>query len=278
MVISCKVNAKLSTFPIGYCCCQFFCCFFCWEQKWERIKQLLPILPRLVSKLSSFLLAEFYQALHYPILFIVISLGKIMKNSLIIVVFFAIGVMLGMLHILPKFLVENELSSYALYLLIFLVGIDVGSDSSSWKMLKSHNFKLFLIPLTTIIGTLLGAGLISFAFHSLSIKDSLAVGAGFGYYSLSSIIISQMAGKTLGVIALLANITREIFTLLFTPILEKVFGKLAPIVSGGATSMDTTLPIISRYSGKNYSLISVFHGTVLTILVPIIVTFILKFL
>lgn len=201
-----------------------------------------------------------------------------MKNSLIIVVFFAIGVMLGMLHILPKFLVENELSSYALYLLIFLVGIDVGSDSSSWKMLKSHNFKLFLIPLTTIIGTLLGAGLISFAFHSLSIKDSLAVGAGFGYYSLSSIIISQMAGKTLGVIALLANITREIFTLLFTPILEKVFGKLAPIVSGGATSMDTTLPIISRYSGKNYSLISVFHGTVLTILVPIIVTFILKFL
>ncbi|MCF7793544.1 MAG: lysine exporter LysO family protein [Candidatus Cloacimonetes bacterium] len=199
-----------------------------------------------------------------------------MKNSLIIVAFFAVGVVFGMHEIIPEFLLKNDFSSYALYLLIFLVGIDVGSDSSNWKMLKSHKMKILLIPLTTIIGTLIGAGLISFVFHTISVKDSLAVGAGFGYYSLSSIVISQMAGKTLGVIALLANVTREIFTLLFTPILEKLFGKLAPIVSGGATSMDTTLPIISKYSGKKYILISVFHGTVLTILVPIIVTIILK--
>ncbi len=199
-----------------------------------------------------------------------------MKNSLIIVAFFVFGVALGMHDFIPESWLQNNLSTYALYLLIFLVGIDVGSDSSSWNMLKYLKFKILLVPLTTIVGTLFGAALISFTFQTVSLKDSMAVGAGFGYYSLSSIVISQMAGKTLGVIALLANITREIFTLLFTPILVKVFGRLAPIVSGGATSMDTTLPIISKYSGNKYIVISVFHGTVLTILVPIIVALILK--
>ena len=96
---------------------------------------------------------------------------------------------------------------------------------------------------------------------------------GHGYYSLSSIYISSIRGEALGAIALLSNIIRELFTLVFTPVLVRYFGKIAPISSGGATSMDTTLPIISKYSGSDYALISVFHGTVLTVLVPIIVTF-----
>lgn len=199
-----------------------------------------------------------------------------MKNSLIIVLFFALGIAAGRFDLFSYDFSNSNLSSYALYLLIFLVGIDVGSDSSSWRILKSHKMMIFLIPLTTILGTLLGVSLISLIFQTLPWKDALAVGAGFGYYSLSSIIISQIGGQTLGVMALLANIFREIFTLLFTPLLVRVFGKLAPIVSGGATSMDTTLPIISQYSGKKFVLISVFHGTVLTILVPLIVTLILK--
>jgi len=105
----------------------------------------------------------------------------------------------------------------------------------------------------------------------------LAVGAGFGYYSLSSLFITQLSGEMLGVTALLSNILREILTLLATPLLVQYFGKLAGIASGGATSMDTTLPVITRYSGKEWSIISVFSGVVLTLLVPFLVTFILKF-
>ena len=40
--------------------------------------------------------------------------------------------------------------------------------------------------------------------------------------------------------------------------------------------MDTTLPIISNASGKEYAIPSLVHGIVLTILVPFIVTFLLK--
>jgi uncharacterized membrane protein YbjE (DUF340 family) len=68
---------------------------------------------------------------------------------------------------------------------------------------------------------------------------------------------------------------REVATLLMTPVLVKYFGKLAPIAAGGATSMDTTLPVIAKFTGTEYAIIAVFSGTVLTIIVPFLVTFIL---
>ena len=127
-----------------------------------------------------------------------------------------------------------------------------------------------------IVGTFLGVGLISFILPELVLKESLAVGAGFGYYSLSSIIISQISGERLGAIALLSNVLREVITLITTPLLAKHFGKLAPIAAGGATSMDTTLPLIAKFVGKEYATISIFSGMVLTILVPFLVTLFAK--
>lgn len=99
------------------------------------------------------------------------------------------------------------------------------------------------------------------------------VGAGFGYYSLSSIFITEYKGAELGTIALLSNIVREMFTLLLSPLLVKVAGPLAPIAAGGVTSMDTTLPIIMDSSGRQYAVVSLFHGFVLEFSIPFIVTF-----
>ncbi|HAD81380.1 MAG: hypothetical protein A2509_05820 [Candidatus Edwardsbacteria bacterium RIFOXYD12_FULL_50_11] len=200
-----------------------------------------------------------------------------MKNSLIIVGFFVLGTLAGIYPLLPEAWLNNDLSSYALYLLMFLVGASIGADQKAWAVLKSARLKIILVPLTVITGTLAGAAFASVFLKDISLRESLAVGAGFGYYSLSSIFIGQISGQALGVVALISNIFREIITLLGTPLLVRYFGKLAPIASGGATSMDTTLPVITRFTGKEYAIISVFSGVVLTILVPFLVTFILKF-
>jgi uncharacterized membrane protein YbjE (DUF340 family) len=176
----------------------------------------------------------------------------------------------------PTYLIENDFSEYALYALMFLVGISISSDKNSFNILKKLSFKISLIPLTVIVGSILGALLVSF-FIGITAQDSMAIGSGFGYYSLSSIYIGKIRGEELGTIALLANIFREIFTLLASPFLVKYFGKLSPIVSGGATSMDTCLPIVLKCSGKKYALISIFSGMILTILVPFIVSLILSF-
>lgn len=82
-----------------------------------------------------------------------------------------------------------------------------------------------------------------------------------------------MKGAELGTIALLANIMREIITLLCAPLLARWFGPLAPISVGGATSMDTTLPIITRATGEEFSVIAIYHGMVVNFSVPILVTF-----
>ena len=183
--------------------------------------------------------------------------------------------MLGMYELLPDQLLTNDYSMYALYVLMFLVGIGIGSNKKSLETIKSVNFKIVLVPISVITGTYIGVAVFSLIQDKLNLIESLAIGSGFGYYSLSSVLITEISGETLGVIALLSNISREIITLLFTPIFARYFGKLAPISCGGATSMDTTLPIITKYIGSDYAIISVFSGVVLTILIPFIIAIIL---
>ena len=198
-----------------------------------------------------------------------------MKSSLIIIAFFICGILGGLFLSVPDFLKDSDLSSYVLYGLMFFVGVNIGSDKNSWSVIKKVKFKILLVPLSVIIGTLAGVTVISVFIRDISLRDSLAIGSGFGYYSLSSIFISKIAGSIQGVVALLSNIMREIATLLLTPLFLKYFGKLAPIAAGGATSMDTTLPVIAKFTGTEYAIIAVFSGTVLTIIVPFLVTFIL---
>lgn len=199
-----------------------------------------------------------------------------MKSSLLVLAFFVTGIVGAALALFPPFLLQTDLSLYALYLLLFLVGIGIGGNTQAWQILRQVNFKIILIPLAIIVGTLGGVALFSLLVPGISLEDSLAVGAGFGYYSLSSILISQVRGETLGVVALLANIIREITTLLLAPFLARYVGKLAPIAAGGATAMDTTLPIITYASGKEYAIIAVFSGIFLTVIVPFLVTLILQ--
>lgn len=196
-----------------------------------------------------------------------------MKGSVIIVSFFVLGAWLGWAGWLPCFLLENDHTMYALYVLMFLVGISIGCDTKLKEIVRGINLRIFLIPLATIVGTFAGVSAISIFLSNRSLTDCLAVGAGFGYYSLSSVFITEYKGAELGTVALTANIIREIITLLGAPLLVKYFGRFAPICSGGATTMDTTLPVITRYSGKDLVFVAIFHGIVVDFTVPFFVTF-----
>jgi len=199
-----------------------------------------------------------------------------MKNTLIILLFFLAGLLAGIYSLLPDTFSGDRVTLYVLYLLLFLVGVGVGANKHTLKLLRSVNLRIFLIPLSVIAGTLLGTMVYAMLDDSLTLRQCWAVGSGFGYYSLSSVLIKEIAGESLGVIALLSNIIREILTLVLSPLLSRLFGSFAPISSGGATSMDTTLPIITRSVGTEYAAISVFSGLVLTLLVPFLVPLILQ--
>lgn len=195
-----------------------------------------------------------------------------MKGTLVIVSFFVLGTLCGVFHLIPYDFSGSKLSYYALCALMFSVGLSVGSDPATLKSFKSLNPRLVLLPVITILGTLAGCAVVSLFMGHRSAADCLAVGSGFGYYSLSGIFITEYKGAELGTIALLSNIMREIIALLCAPLFAKYFGKLAPISVGGATTMDTTLPIITRYCGKEFVAVSIFHGFVVDFSVPFLVT------
>ena len=153
-----------------------------------------------------------------------------MKGSLIIIGFFVLGTLCGVSHLIPiDIVMDSRISFYALCALMFSVGLSVGNDPQTLKNFRSLNPRLVFLPIMTILGTLAGSAAVSLILTHRSLTDCLAVGSGFGYYSLSSIFITEYKGAELGTIALLANISREILTLLAAPLLVRWFGNLAPI-------------------------------------------------
>ena len=200
-----------------------------------------------------------------------------MKGSLIIVGFFLLGTLCGMFHLLPSDLSQSNISFYALCALMFSVGISIGNDPQTLRNFRSLNPRLVLLPVATILGTLSAAALVSLILPHRSASECMAIGSGMGYYSLSSIFITQYKGPELGTLALLSNILREIMTLLCAPLLVRWFGNLAPISAGAATTMDTTLPIITRTAGQQFVIVSIFHGFITDFSVPFLVTFFCSF-
>ena len=196
-----------------------------------------------------------------------------MRSSFAIILCFLAGVAVGRLGHLPAWLTATDWSVWTLYALMLLVGAGIGNDTATFDRLRRSSLRILAAPAATIIGTLAGVLAASLLLPHIRPSEALMIGSGFGYYSLSSILITGSHGVTLGTIALVSNILRELLTLLFAPLLVRQFGPLAPISAGGATTADTTLPIITRYSGKDFIFVSVVHGILIDLSVPLLVTF-----
>ena len=196
---------------------------------------------------------------------------KVMKGSLIVVGFFVIGLLGGIEKMVPSWLLDGDVSFVALCGLLLFVGLGIGLNPEMKKEVRSLSPRMALLPVVTIIGSWLGALLIWTVLHR-TLSDCMAINSGFAYYSLSSIFITEYRGAELGTIALLANIIREMLTLLGAPLMARWFGPLAPISAGGATTMDTTLPILSQTLGQRYIALSIYHGFVVDFTVPFLVS------
>ena len=196
---------------------------------------------------------------------------KGLKGSLVILAFFVAGLLIGIFRLLPEEWIEGELSFYVLEALMFAVGFSIGQQPDTVKQFRRIKARVLLLPVMTVLGTWLGA-LLAGLISRHSVADVLAVSSGFGYYSLSGIMITEYRGAELGTLALLANIAREVFALLLAPVMVRYFGKLAPISAGGATTMDTTFPIIMQTSGREFAIVSIYHGFVMDLSVPFLVS------
>lgn len=194
-----------------------------------------------------------------------------MRESFIVLLYFSIGVCAGWLDFLPVTVMDfvDGASTWAVYAMLAAVGMTLGFDVRAWRILRDLKGWVVLVPAVIVLGTFIG-GVGAWLMLDMSFRDVMAVAAGFGYYSLSSMLINQLADASLGSMALVANMVRELVTLLLAPVLARFFGGLAPLSAAGAAS-DTCLPAIIRTSGERNAIIGIFSGMLLTIAVPLFI-------
>ncbi len=187
-----------------------------------------------------------------------------------IIISVIIGI-LGGLFFKNGFILENVDSfiSLGLFLLLFFVGMDIGNNNEVFNQLKNMSKKILLLPIITILGSLIGGAIASY-FISLSLGESIAISSGMGWYSFSAIELSKINAH-LGGVAFLSNVLRELSAILFIPFIAKKIGSYESVATAGATAMDSVLPVINKSNPPDVAIIAFYSGLVITIIVPILV-------
>lgn len=169
-----------------------------------------------------------------------------------------------------RFFTDN--SDYVLYVLMFSVGISVGMNKSVFEKIRQYHIKIFLIPAGIIAGTTV-AGFVCSVILGEALGESMAVVSGLGWYSLSGVLVTSMINARMGTIAFLASLLREIFSFLSIPWIARHLNHYTVIAPAAATSEDTTLPMIMKYTSEEIVVLAVFNGVLCSFMVPILTKF-----
>lgn len=176
---------------------------------------------------------------------------------------------LGLNNTILSFLCGH--SDLVLYFLMFSVGISIGMHDGIVQKIKEYHIRIFIIPIGVVIGSLLG-GLLCACILKMPVGLAAAVTSGMGWYSLAGATISKLVGAELGSIAFLSNLIREIFSFFIIPFLATHFNYYTCIAPAGATSEDTTLPMMLKYTDEETVVLSVLNGMICSFLVPILIS------
>lgn len=155
-------------------------------------------------------------------------------------------------------------------LLMFSVGISIGLKEGIIQNIRTYHFKILMIPLAVVTASAAG-GVICALITGYPLRQGASVAGGLGWYSLAGITIGNLAGEQLGSIAFLSNLLRELFSFFSIPFLSKRFNYFSCIAVAGATSEDTTLPMMIKYTDEETVLLSVLNGVICSALVPFLI-------
>ena len=180
-----------------------------------------------------------------------------------------IGIVLGMFDVLPILAQHADgLSNFGLCLLLFFIGIDIGYSENIIDKLKHMSLKVLLLPYVAIVGSVIGGVVVSY-FINLTMEECVAVSASMGWYSLSAIELGQV-NSYLGGVTLISNVSRELLSIFFVPLVASKIGSYESVGMCGATAMDTLLPIINKSNPPKISIVGFYSGVTISLIVPIL--------
>jgi uncharacterized membrane protein YbjE (DUF340 family) len=158
-----------------------------------------------------------------------------------------------------------------LYVLIFMVGVDMVGVKLG---LVWRSPQVLAIPGLVVVGSLVGGVIASFSVGE-DIKTALALASGFGWFTLSGVLVSSKLGASYGAIALMTDLFRELIAIVLLYTSGTRFSR-ACIGASGATALDSTLPIIKQTCAPASFPIALVSGFILTLLAPFLISFFLS--
>ncbi|MGU3413664.1 lysine exporter LysO family protein [Enterobacteriaceae bacterium C34A] len=164
----------------------------------------------------------------------------------------------------------TEASEYTLIFLLFLIGIQLRNNGMTLKQIVL-NRRGMIVAVVVVASSLVG-GVINAFILGLSIKTGLAMASGFGWYSLSGILLTESFGPVIGSAAFFNDLARELIAIMLIPGLVLRHRSTA-LGLCGATSMDFTLPVLQRSGGVEIVPAAIVHGFILSLLVPLLMAF-----
>ncbi len=176
-----------------------------------------------------------------------------------------------------QWIVENNglLIDWGLYVLLFVVGLDMGRNDTVFSDMKKAGWRILVFPVATIIGTLLGAALVSFLFP-YKINECMAIAAGFGWYSLAPVLLAEYSSM-ISAICFLSNVMRELLAFIFIPIVAKYVGYIESTSLAGAAAMDTCLGVTIRSTHERIVIFAIaggmITGTLVAVIIPLLISF-----
>jgi len=181
-----------------------------------------------------------------------------------------LAVMAGLVagyFLLPTLPMAEQVATWALMLLLFLIGLQLRNAGLSLHKLLMNRQGLGMA--LSVMASSLVAGVLLIPALGLPWHDVLALASGFGWYSLSGIVIGDALGPAWGGVAFLNDVLREIIALAIIPLLIAARPAMA-IGYGGATAMDFTLPVIRSSGGLACVPVAIASGFLLSFLSPVL--------
>lgn len=157
----------------------------------------------------------------------------------------------------------------SLSILLFFVGLDIGREGTAWQSLKKTGIRILVFPFAVIAGTLAGA-MAGSLILSVTMPEAMAVGSGFGWYTLAPLIIDPYSGE-ISAMSFMYNVFREMFGIMLIPVVAKKIGYIESISLPGAAAMDVCLPIVEKTAGGDMVIYSFLTGMILSAAVPVLV-------
>nr|WP_024967598.1 lysine exporter LysO family protein [Pantoea sp. IMH] len=179
------------------------------------------------------------------------------------------GFLIGLSHWTPlKF--ASEAGEYALLFLLFLVGLQLRGSGMTLRQILI-NRRGMMVAMVVFLSALAG-GAVAALLLGLPVKTGLAMASGFGWYSLSGILMTESFGPVIGSAAFFNDLLRELLAIMLIPALIARHRSTA-LGLCGATSMDFTLPVLQRSGGAEIVPAAIVHGFMLSLLAPVLIAF-----